>query len=138
VRFAGLRDDVPHLLSAADVFLLPSATEGLPGVLIEAGMAGVPAVSFGVGSVEDILKDGKTGFVVPAGNRQEFTQSTARLLRDGTLRGQMGREAMTLCRRDFDIRRSVKRHEALFIELVDAVRRRSPAKGAFTSDQLDR
>ncbi|MGQ0568386.1 MAG: glycosyltransferase [Armatimonadota bacterium] len=137
VRFAGLRSDVPHLLSAADVFLLPSTTEGLPGVLIEAGMAGAPAVSFRVGSVDDVLKDGKTGFVVPAGNRQEFIRRTAHLLRDAGLREQMGREALALCRRDFDIRLSVQRHEALFMELVEAVRRRSPAKSAFTTDQRD-
>lgn len=135
VRFAGVREDVPHLLLAADVFVLPSLTEGLPGVLIEAGMAGVPAVSFRVGSVEDILRDGKTGFTVPRGENEMFTRCTARLLSDSALRKQMGNEAIVLCRRDFDIALSVKRHEALFTELLDAARRKARGESAVTSGQ---
>jgi glycosyltransferase involved in cell wall biosynthesis len=129
VRFAGLRSDVPQLLAGADVFALPSVTEGLPGVLIEAGMSGIPAVAFGVGSVDDILKDGQTGLVVPPRNVDAFVRATARLLGDGESRTRMGREAMTMCRRDFDIRRSVGRYEALFRELVRASRRPASVGG---------
>lgn len=118
VRFAGLRSDVPQLLGAADVFALPSVTEGLPGVLIEAGMAGVPAVAFRAGSVDDVLQDGETGFVVPTGDAGAFTAQTLKLLHDAGLRKRMAAEALTRCRRDFDIRHSVARHEALFLELV--------------------
>ena len=134
VRFAGLRGDVPHLLPAADVFLLPSLTEGLPGVLIEAGMAGVPAVAFRVGSVEDILRDGKTGFVVPPGGNAMFKRCTARLLGDPALRKQMGHEALVLCRRDFDIALSVKRHEALFVGLIDAAKRKARGENVSAQD----
>ena len=117
---------MPALLHAADVFLLPSLTEGLPGVLIEAGMAGLPAVATKVGSVQDILKDGETGFIVPARDEQAFVAMTLRLLGDRQLRQRLGRQAMEFCRRDFDIRRSVQRHEDLFLELVNGAGSRAP------------
>jgi glycosyltransferase involved in cell wall biosynthesis len=126
VRFTGVRHDVPALLHAADVFLLPSLTEGLPGVLIEAGMAGLPAVATRVGSVQNILRDGETGFVVPVRDEQAFVAMTLRLLGDQQLRQRLGGQAMEFCRRDFDIRRSVQRHESLFLELVNGPRSHAP------------
>ena len=120
VRFLGIRTDVPELLCAADIFVLPSVTEGLPGVLIEAGMAGLPAVAFRVGSVADILKDGVTGFVVPPKNAEMFKQRLRQLICDADLRRSMGQEALRLCRRDFDIAQSVRGYEALFCGLLDA------------------
>jgi len=120
VRLLGRRHDVPRLLAGADIFLLPSVTEGLPGVLIEAGMAGRPAVAFNVGAVEEVLTDGETGFVVPPADLEVFGARVLRLARDPELRGRMGGEALLRCRRDFDIRRSVARHEALFQGLMAA------------------
>jgi glycosyltransferase involved in cell wall biosynthesis len=118
VRFLGVRSDVPQLLSAADIFAVPSITEGLPGVLIEAGMAGLPAVAFDVGSVEDILKDGVTGFVVPERDSTLFARRLVEMICAPDLRRTMGNEALRLCRHDFDIQLSVRRHEVLFDELT--------------------
>lgn len=118
VRFLGVRHDVPRLLFAADIVILPSITEGLPGVLIEAGMAGRPAVAYGVGAVADVLVDGVTGFVVTPGDAATFQQRVRQLIRDSHLRQTMGQEALTRCRRDFDIEASVRKYEALFSELV--------------------
>ena len=68
VRLLGQIQDTAELLSAADVLVLPSLTEGLPGVLIEAAMTGVPAVATDVGFVDDVIDDGITGFVVAPGD----------------------------------------------------------------------
>ena len=123
VRLLGVRHDVPALLSAADIFVLPSVTEGLPGVLIEAGMAGLPAVAYGVGSVSEVLKHEETGYVVPPKDAATFYRRVLTLAGDGDLRCRMGQAAREFCRRDFDIHRSVQRHEALFTELLAATRR---------------
>jgi glycosyltransferase involved in cell wall biosynthesis len=128
VRFLGVRRDVPRVLSAADIFVLPSVTEGLPGVLIEAGMAGLPAVAFRIGAVEEVLNDEETGFVAPPGNAEAFGERVLRLARDPGLRRRMGGEALIRCRRDFDIRRSVERHEALFLELLERSNQRAVAR----------
>lgn len=64
-HLAGSIDDIAAVLAAADVVVLTSRTEGMPGVLIEAGLAARPAVAYDVGAVREVVVDAKTGFVVP-------------------------------------------------------------------------
>jgi glycosyltransferase involved in cell wall biosynthesis len=118
VRTLGVRRDVPALLTAADLIVMPSSTEGLPGVLIEAGMAGRAAVAYDVGSVRSVLLDGVTGFVVPSGDARALLEKLALLIRNRALRERMGAEALQRCRRGFDIEASVRKYEALFTDLV--------------------
>jgi glycosyltransferase involved in cell wall biosynthesis len=66
VRFLGPVSDPSEVLLAADVLLLTSRTEGLPGVAIEAGMVGLPVVATDVGWVRDIVLDGESGVLVPS------------------------------------------------------------------------
>jgi glycosyltransferase involved in cell wall biosynthesis len=68
VLLLGLRQDIPSLLAAADVFLLTSVSEGIPLTLIEAMAAGLPVVTTNVGGVSEIVEDGQTGFLTPAGD----------------------------------------------------------------------
>ncbi len=67
VRFVGAVSSIVGILDAADVLVLTSESEGVPGVLIEAGLAGVPVVSTDVGFVRDVVVPGVTGEVVQAG-----------------------------------------------------------------------
>jgi glycosyltransferase involved in cell wall biosynthesis len=64
VRLLGMLDDPAPVYAAADVLLLTSDSEGLPGVLIEAALTGVPSVATDVGFVADVLQDGVTGVIV--------------------------------------------------------------------------
>jgi glycosyltransferase involved in cell wall biosynthesis len=64
IHFSGHVDDVVPVLHAADTLLLTSATEGMPGVVIEAGMSGVPTVATDVGAVSEMVVEGETGRVV--------------------------------------------------------------------------
>jgi len=68
VEFMGQRTDVPDLLGASDVLVLPSWSEALPTVLIEAGAASLPVVATDVGGATEISVDRETGFIVPAGD----------------------------------------------------------------------
>ncbi len=65
VTLLGLRADVPALLGSADAYVLSSAWESSPNSLLEAALAGVPAVATDVGGVREILTDGENGLVVP-------------------------------------------------------------------------
>jgi glycosyltransferase involved in cell wall biosynthesis len=67
VRFLGATDTPADVLAAADALVLASDSEGLPGVLIEAGLAGLPVVATDVGWVRDVVRPGITGVIVPAG-----------------------------------------------------------------------
>jgi glycosyltransferase involved in cell wall biosynthesis len=65
VIYAGFRDDIPAILSALDLFVLPSLWESCPVALLEAVAMKVPVVATDVGAVREIVTDGQTGFVVP-------------------------------------------------------------------------
>ena len=64
VIFTGFRTDIPDILSALDVFILPSLSEGLGTAVLEAGAAGLPIIASNVGGIPDIIEDGKTGQLV--------------------------------------------------------------------------
>lgn len=68
VKLLGFRNDISDLMCAADGVVLSSLSEGLPNVLIEAHAAKLPIVATRVGGVEEIVEEGKTGFIVPPGN----------------------------------------------------------------------
>lgn len=65
VRFLGVRGDIPELMSAADGYVLSSAWEGMPMVLLEAGAAGIPIVTTAVGGTGEVVLEGETGFLAP-------------------------------------------------------------------------
>ncbi|MBI6545577.1 MAG: glycosyltransferase family 4 protein, partial [Cyanobacteria bacterium NC_groundwater_1444_Ag_S-0.65um_54_12] len=68
IGFLGMRDDVPQLMAAADIFCLPSSgVEGLPLAVVEAMAAGLPVVATQVGGVSEIVRHEVTGWLVPSG-----------------------------------------------------------------------
>lgn len=79
IEFLGVRTDVPRLMGMADAFVLSSDWEGLPIVLLEAGMAGLPTVATDVGSVGDAV--GKTEYLVPPANRGRLVQAMLNLMK---------------------------------------------------------
>src|SRR5580704_18403121 len=89
VRFLGWRADVETVYAAADLVLLTSDNEGMPVSLIEAGMAGVPAVATAVGSVAEVVEDGRTGLLTPC-DPDHLARSVVRLLRDEALLHRLG------------------------------------------------
>ena len=68
VTFAGFRDDVADILNAADLFVSPSLSEGLPMVLLEAMAARVPVVTTDVGAINTVIRPGENGWLIPPGN----------------------------------------------------------------------
>ena len=117
VRVIGARADVGDILAASDVILLASRTEGMPGVLIEAGMASVPAIAYAVGGVGEVVDDGVTGILATASDVSALAGGVERLLVDEGLRATMGAAARERCLARFEIgavaRRYVDEYEAL-------------------------
>ena len=91
VHVLGHRDDIAQLLAAIDVFILTSDSEGLPGVLIEAQMAGCPVVTVPVGGVRDLVDDGETGVVTDDLDPRRASRRVVGLMRDPQLRRPPGR-----------------------------------------------
>jgi glycosyltransferase involved in cell wall biosynthesis len=107
IEALGARQDVDVLMRSADVFVFPSrpAGEGMPGVLIEAGLSGLPVVAADVPGVRTILEDSVTGFVVPIGDVAAMQSATAKLLAEPRLRVAMGAAARERCVGQFTIDR---------------------------------
>ena len=92
VHFLGNQSNVYPYLQEADIFLLTSLYEGIPMTVIEAMGTGLPIVATNVGGVPDLLKDGKTGLLVPC-DCEAISQACIHLLSDEPLRSRLGMEA---------------------------------------------
>lgn len=103
VLFAGSRTDVPRILSACEVFVLPTLQDALPTVLAEAAAAGVPIVASRVGGVPEMCIDGRNGILVPPADQHALAGACCRLLGDGPSAERMGREGRVVARERFDI-----------------------------------
>ena len=118
VRILGARSDVGDLLGASDVMLLASRTEGMPGCLIEAGMAGMASLAFDVAGVSEVVVDGESGVVVPHGDVAGMQRALGRLVSDPASRASMGESARARCQR-FDIGHVTGLYEDLYRRIVD-------------------
>jgi glycosyltransferase involved in cell wall biosynthesis len=129
VRLLGRSGDVASVLRSADVLLFPSRPEGegMPGVFIEASLAGVPVVATDVPGARDIIDDGRTGRVLPVDDLSGLTDAVAELLGDADLRAAMGRAARARCERLYSMEHSA----AVLLAELDALvqRRRSAPAG---------
>lgn len=103
VRALGFRRDPDRLLAAADLFVLPSAREGLSFAVLEAMQAGLAmVVADGAGNPEAV---GEAGVVVPAGDRDALTGVLKRLAEDPAERAALGAAARERCAREFTVER---------------------------------
>ncbi len=94
VRFVGYRTNVVDYFGATDICVLPSRSEGLPNVVLEAQCAGVPVVAFNVGGVSEAIVDGETGWLVNDGNVRELAGVISRVADSAELRQKVARLAV--------------------------------------------
>jgi glycosyltransferase involved in cell wall biosynthesis len=119
--FLGTRRDVPEILQAADVFALPSVTEGLPIALLEAMARGVPSVATRVGGIPEVIVDDVSGFLVPAGNVSELRARLSQLLASSDLRSRIGQGGRERILARFEVVGMTRQYEEIY---QDALRRR--------------
>lgn len=82
VELLGLRNDIGDLLAAADGWVMPSLSEGLPLALLEAMFCGVPVISTAVGGIPDLIRPGESGWLVEPGNARELAVAMMEQLSD--------------------------------------------------------
>ncbi|HEY1189030.1 MAG TPA: glycosyltransferase [Gemmata sp.] len=104
VVLPGFRTDLDSLIGAADVVVLPSYTEGLPNVALEASAAGVPVVATAVGGTPEAIADTVNGFLVPPGSPPALAAKVGELLRDPSLCARFGAAGRARMRERFTFR----------------------------------
>jgi glycosyltransferase involved in cell wall biosynthesis len=122
VDVLGRRDDIPEVLAGAGLFVFTSVPEGegMPGVLIEAGMAGLPTVATRVPGATTVIDDGVTGFVVDADDAVGLADAVARLAVDDGLRAKMGQAARERCVEGFTTAEMAARLQRAIDEVAPA------------------
>jgi glycosyltransferase involved in cell wall biosynthesis len=131
VRFLGLRRDVPGLMSAADGYVMSSAWEGLPMVLLEAASSCLPVVATDVGGNKEVVLDGESGFLVPSRNSDALANTMVRLMELSVPeRKTMGARGRAYVCEHYGLARIVDTWETIYRELLTgAGREKSPGAG---------
>jgi glycosyltransferase involved in cell wall biosynthesis len=124
VRFLGNRPDVPRLLAASDLFVLPSLWEGLPMALLEGMAAGLPVVATDVAGSRQVVRNGRDGILVPPGDAAALASAMAAVLANDEERARLGRAARDRVEQEFSAVRQAERHAEAY-EAVLARRARS-------------
>jgi glycosyltransferase involved in cell wall biosynthesis len=118
-QFLGLRHDIPSLMAAFDILVVPSLNEGMGRVLLEAGAAGTPAVASRVGGIPDVVDDGETGLLVPPKDAGALADAVLELAAQPERRRLMGDTARAKVVPAYSLEEMVRQIEALYEELLD-------------------
>jgi glycosyltransferase involved in cell wall biosynthesis len=118
MRFLGFRDDVPRLLAAADLFVLPSRWEGFGLSVLEAMRAGLPVVAAAAGALPEVVLAGRTGLLVPPADPAALAGAIRSLLANPARAEAMGRAGRDRAARVFPLSREVAEHVRLYDEVL--------------------
>ncbi len=102
IKLLGYRTDVPDLLRASDIFVLPSHREGMPRSIIEAMLTGLPVVATNIRGSRELVVDGETGILVPVGATKDLSAALRKLIADRELRARMGTAGLNRARDRYD------------------------------------
>jgi sugar transferase (PEP-CTERM/EpsH1 system associated) len=120
VDWLGSRDDVEDVLSALDVFVLSSASEGLSNTLLESMATGLPAVATRVGAADELIDHGRTGLLVAPGSAKPLAEALATVYASPDLRREMAARARRKAQQQFSLDRMAAAYEQLYLEVAHA------------------
>jgi len=118
VLLLGERTDALVLLSLFDIFVLPSLWEGLPYVLLEAAAMAKPVAATRVDGIDEVIIDGRTGFLVPPCDSRALAASINRLFSDNSLAKKLGDQLKDAASKTFTQEEMMRRIKKLYISLV--------------------
>jgi glycosyltransferase involved in cell wall biosynthesis len=114
---AGFRADLDRLIPVLDLVVIPSFTEGLPNVALEAFASATPVVGTAVGGVPEVIEHGISGFLVPPGDPQPLARSILEILSSEDRRRAMGERGRHRIQNDFTFAAQANQYRQLFQEL---------------------
>ena len=117
-KWLGFVEDIPSLLSAADVLVMPSRREGFGLAAGEAMAAALPVIATDVAGLREVVIDDQTGIVVEPNNGQALAGAIEKLTADAELRARLGQAGLERVRELFPIDKNIVAHEELYQQVV--------------------
>ncbi len=118
VTLMGWRKDIPELLRVFEVFILTSLWEGLPRVLVEARLAGLPVVAYDIDGVSEVIQNGESGFLVAPGDLEAMAERIVELLSNESLRLRLG-QGSGASLEEFSVANMLRKHASLYSKLAE-------------------
>lgn len=118
VHFLGKQEDVAHVISMADLLLLPSEKESFGLVALEAMACGVPTIGSNAGGIPELVTHGETGFLSDIGNVEEMAEHAVRLLSDDALHEQFKQACLFRARNEFCNDVITAQYEAIYYRVL--------------------
>jgi glycosyltransferase involved in cell wall biosynthesis len=138
LAWTGFRRDVPALLAAADLFVLPSLDDAFPTAILEAMAAGLPVVATRAGGIPEIVDDGATGLLVPPGDAAALARAVSALLADPAARRALGEAGRRRAGERFSTAAWLGRLQRVYGEALGRpVTLRSPGRAPADRDPAD-
>lgn len=119
VHFLGWCDDVPALLQASDVFVMPSNWEGLGTIFLEASFARLPLCGSNVGGTPEVIRNGVNGYLSEVGDYSGLAQNISNLIRSEDRRKVMGSQAYQIAAGDFSLSSMVEGNLNLYKKILE-------------------
>jgi glycosyltransferase involved in cell wall biosynthesis len=119
IRFLGAVEDVTPYLQISDLFVLPSATEGLSVAMLEAMACGLPVLVTQVGGAPDVIEHGKNGWLIPPLNPNALKDGLNILLRNNEVRQKLGNQARERICKDYSLGITVDRTYVLYRQIFE-------------------
>ena len=120
VIMSGFRSDIPDILAAMDIFVLPSTgSEGVPQAILQAQSLGRPVIGTRVGGIPEVIEDGVTGVLIPPKDPDALAHSILSLIQDKEKAGELGVNGMKLVKEKFSITNMVDKIEAVYKEFYE-------------------
>jgi glycosyltransferase involved in cell wall biosynthesis len=114
---AGFVEEIHDAMAGLDVLWHPAKSEGLGTSVIDAMALGVPPIAFSVGGLPEVIEDGKSGLLIPAGDVQAFMRGAAELITNDALRARLG-EGAKVRAREFSVERMIERTAEVYHRVI--------------------
>jgi glycosyltransferase involved in cell wall biosynthesis len=114
VLFAGFREDIPRVLSALDIFVMPTYEETFGNCLVEAMLAGLPCIGTDAGGTPEVLEEGSVGLLVEPRSVESLSRAIETLAENSELRHDLGERARQSARRRFDLNKVIQQIEEFY------------------------
>ena len=120
--FLGFRKNVADLLHQMDIFILPSVSEGLPNVVVEAMACSKPVVGSNVGGIPEAIKNGINGTLVPPKDIDALASTILNLAKDKELQIQMGKNGRKLVEEKYSLEHQIQQFEDLYQYYFESIK----------------